>query len=635
MKIDLSLSDYLFLIFKDYPDSFVKDIIDDDGFNKEAGLNFGYFINLDSGNVQFEDEMFMSSIISVFEGNNVSIPDQIGETWNLSLLSEQSEGRLPVVKVENDTKTFYVNEFWPLQPNLNKKLACLDILKNDLLLSEDATQRISSALSGTLTSSELINTIRDNINDSPSVFISRLSNVLTSRDSLNVETLVPMEVSYYKQLIGSLESSENIQQYLKNEGKKHSDYFLNNYGREGMAFLLNFNWIPLFSDDEMVTNFNNKHLDSLVDSIRGCNSIFLKFSLVDILLKQRPLRQNYLDLVADTTKSLMKDEYYDSINLLSFLYILTDAVLIKNRTFVDFPVFYRRYASLTHASLLYTCFCDNGVPDNESICEWISVNFGQEYYIGNLLDLRSDQRWLPDYAQSSQLLNEFVGRLYSSISVLDDTGYSFELNQRGIDKNNLGFTIDMFLPGPLEGSLAASEMPANIEEIITENLKGSESSSLDSFTAFINSSRYWQLDDKYSKSVVDIIRRSGYMLEKIESIDTLYNSLYGLSIAASIANSELLAEELLILTRVYKRELIVNGKIKELFFIGLLSSGAFNDNKSWCNYLGRYLNELMVTEIDKNEKQFLFQLISQVCALEPKIFTAISKNYVIFEEDCR
>ncbi len=56
------------------------------------------------------------------------------------------------------------------------------------------------------------------------------------------------------------------------------------------------------------------------------------------------------------------------------------------------------------------------------------------------------------------------------------------------------------------------------------------------------------------------------MFEKIESIDVLYSCLNGLAVAASITKSELLADELLILTRVYRREFLKECKITGIGF---------------------------------------------------------------------
>ncbi|WP_305830527.1 hypothetical protein [Photobacterium leiognathi] len=177
-------------------------------------------------------------------------------------------------------------------------------------------------------------------------------------------------------------------------------------------------------------------------------------------------------------------------------------------------------------------------------------------------------------------------------------------------------------------------MPSYIEEIINNGL-ASSGSTTDSFTGFMNSSRYWKLDKQYLASVAEKIRSSGHMFEKIESIDVLYSCLNGLAVAASITKSELLADELLILTRVYRREFLKECKLQELVFIGVLASGSFSSITLWCKYLGQYLSELTYLDLDYEEQQNLYYLIKSICNLEPRLFTTISKAYVLIEEQCR
>ncbi|KAB0287047.1 hypothetical protein F2P58_20675 [Vibrio fortis] len=221
--------------------------------------------------------------------------------------------------------------------------------------------------------------------------------------------------------------------------------------------------------------------------------------------------------------------------------------------FENYPVFYRRLASLSHASLLHRCFCAKGVKEDQKLCDWIARNFGQDFYIGSLLDLKTDSRWLPDYADPVQLKNELYGRLLNSIAEIDKEERHKYVTADDQFLSNLPFSMEMFLPGPLEGGLEPTDMPTYIEDIVKSSLTGSGSAT-ESFTGFMNSSRYWKLDKQYLTAVAEKIRSSGHMFEKIDSIEVLYSCLNGLAVAASITKSELLADELLILTRVYRKE---------------------------------------------------------------------------------
>ncbi|WP_225310990.1 hypothetical protein [Vibrio fortis] len=169
------------------------------------------------------------------------------------------------------------------------------------------------------------------------------------------------------------------------------------------------------------------------------------------------------------------------------------------------------------------------------------------------MDLKTDSRWLPDYADPVQLKNELYGRLLNSIAEIDKEERHKYVTADDQFLSNLPFSMEMFLPGPLEGGLEPTDMPTYIEDIVKSSLTGSGSAT-ESFTGFMNSSRYWKLDKQYLTAVAEKIRSSGHMFEKIDSIEVLYSCLNGLAVAASITKSELLADELLILTRVYRKE---------------------------------------------------------------------------------
>lgn len=624
----------LISLLKDYPDSFVDDIFNDEDFINKAGIKFNYNINFSEADIQFEDEIFYYSLITLYKDGHASLKDEADKVWNLSLSDEPKEAPIKDVLLSCGDSKFTVSEFWFVHPDINLRLAYFEYIKTDLLLGKASLNKMVSILSSNIPVSERMTHVKTMIGTSPGVFYSNLSSSLMKRSSLRLDQLVPESLSYYQSLIGEIENSHNIIEYFNMEGFGHVKYLIDLYGEKSVPNILCLNWNPNFSNEKVISIFDDALLCSAYEYIKSNNCSFLDFSFSDILLKIRRADDDSVNIISRIVDILRNGDVKKTLSLLSFFFILTDAVLIRSKQFDCYPVFYRRLASLSHASLLYRCFCANGVEEDQKLCDWIARNFGQDFYIGNLLDLRTDSRWLPDYAEQAQLRYELFGRLLNAISMIDEAERHKYVKTDDEFLSNLPFSIDMFLPGPLEGGIEPTDMPSYIEEIINNGL-ASSGSTTDSFTGFMNSSRYWKLDKQYLASVAEKIRSSGHMFEKIESIDVLYSCLNGLAVAASITKSELLADELLILTRVYRREFLKECKLQELVFIGVLASGSFSSITLWCKYLGQYLSELTYLDLDYEEQQNLYYLIKAICNLEPRLFTTISKAYVLIEEQCR
>lgn len=624
----------LISLLKDYPDSFVDDILNDEDFISKTGIKFNYSINLSEADIQFEDEIFYSSLITLYKDGHANVKDESDKVWDLSLSDEPEDAPIKDVLLSSGDSKFTASEFWFIHPDIKLRLAYFEYIKTDLLLGKASVKEMVTILSSNIPASERMTHVKNLIGTSPGVFYSNLSSSLMRRSSLRLDQLVPDSLSYYQSLIGEIEDSHNIIEYFNMEGFEHVKYLIELYGEKSLPNILCLNWNPNFSNEKLVSLFDDALLCSAYEYIKSNNCSFLDFSISDVLLKIRRADDDSVNITSRIVDIFRNGDVKKTLSLLSFFFILTDAVLIRSKLFDCYPVFYRRLASLSHASLLYRCFCANGVEEDQKLCDWIARNFGQDFYIGNLLDLRTDSRWLPDYAEQTQLRYELFGRLLNSISVINEAERHKYVRTDDEFLSNLPFSIDMFLPGPLEGGIEPTDMPSYIEEIINNGL-ASSGSTIDSFTGFMNSSRYWKLDKQYLAFVAEKIRSSGHMFEKIESIDVLYSCLNGLAVAASITKSELLADELLILTRVYRREFLKERKLQELVFIGVLASGSFSSTTSWCKYLGQYLSELTYIDLEYEERQNLYYLIKAICNLEPRLFTTISKAYVLIEEQCR
>ena len=74
------------------------------------------------------------------------------------------------------------------------------------------------------------------------------------------------------------------------------------------------------------------------------------------------------------------------------------------------PPFWRRLASIAHASVLERQIIAAGIP-LAFIIEEVTKARGHLYFLQSLIDLRREPRWLPEYVLPGQLKAECIGRI--------------------------------------------------------------------------------------------------------------------------------------------------------------------------------------------------------------------------------
>jgi hypothetical protein len=98
------------------------------------------------------------------------------------------------------------------------------------------------------------------------------------------------------------------------------------------------------------------------------------------------------------------------LTLLSSLIVLVEGEVARAGIAKGRPPFWRRLATIAHASVLEREFNVIGMPSSEFI-EWAMQSRGQLFYLQTYIDLRTEPRWLPDFALPGQLKAECIGRI--------------------------------------------------------------------------------------------------------------------------------------------------------------------------------------------------------------------------------
>jgi len=126
------------------------------------------------------------------------------------------------------------------------------------------------------------------------------------------------------------------------------------------------------------------------------------------------------------------------------------------------PPFWRRLASIAQACLIERC--TNEIHgDVAKFTEWAMGARAQPFYIQNMVDLRLEPRWTPEYVSSRQLKAEFICRIIIAADKNEERIKSVALHELlfGEGHKSLRALIEFpfsYLPGPLEGGVDSQNL---------------------------------------------------------------------------------------------------------------------------------------------------------------------------------
>jgi hypothetical protein len=100
-------------------------------------------------------------------------------------------------------------------------------------------------------------------------------------------------------------------------------------------------------------------------------------------------------------------------------FVIAGAHLAEHETLRKQPVFWRRLAAASHASLV-TRILGPGNDDESSLLTWAMRVAGKTFYLSVLNDAHIESRWRPDWISPNFLAADIYGRLLGSLQRLGD-----------------------------------------------------------------------------------------------------------------------------------------------------------------------------------------------------------------------
>ena len=134
-----------------------------------------------------------------------------------------------------------------------------------------------------------------------------------------------------------------------------------------------------------------------------------------------------------------------------------------------------------------------------------------------------------------------------------------------------------------------------------------------------------RVDSDHVKLAARVLKLGNYRLAQVEDKSQLLSILSGLATVAATSRNVTLAGELRILLRTYRRDAQYGLSIEEIIRICLVASASRKDIREWRDFVGEWLTELSLWELEGNEGGVLHSYLRCLCHAVPELWVSCGK----------
>jgi hypothetical protein len=618
------------LALKYVPASICDDLLADPSFLEEYGLEDIRVLSFG----EFAISLRRSDLFNVVRGamSSATVYDVIDlddQVWQLKNISDMAQ--LPKLVLSRDGQGFVLPDLSVLSSDVTVRLRSFDAMAAVAYLPAAAMETWRSILVERGLKDIEVNLFFSDFHDTPVEVAKSIRNEIENK-KINISTLVPYSSRYYERLVGVYDDSPDVRDYAIKNCRSLFSQLSSWHSRDGFLLSLILSSHSSISDQIDVSQLStNEIIDALEfleksgDRISQLGAIEVGLRVVQLQPEIKPNLIRLIQLIFDDKV----DEPNSGFNLISVLFLLVDGELSKARLFSANPPFYRRLVALSQAALIQRQLVNSNI-DIDNFCEWaISKGRGQ-FFVQTLVDMRLEPRWNPDFAVAMQIKADFVGRLVNSARRLGQDTEESELPDlifaNAMSSFNLdGDLIRPYLPGPLEGNIESiSAIPTEIVESIQVQV-GQEEVSPASFIALVNSALLFRVDANQAELAAKALNLGNHRLKNIADKPQLTAVLNGLALVAAVSRSRLLADELRILTRIYRYDSQFQISIEEAIRICLTSSASIIKLIDWRDYVGDWLTELAFSDLLDNEGVVFVSYLHYLLQVVPELWVSCGR----------
>ncbi len=606
-------------------------LIKESSFCEEYGFVAKTVIPIGDSGISIQRSILFDAIREVLSGaSDVELADTDGRNWRLN--SKREEGKLPAIVISCDEQRIRLVDFTVLSPNSADRMHLFDqTVSYDNFPTTAHEAWYDIFLQRALKDNEVEEFYNDY--DNIPVNLSRFIQNRIKNRQIKTSSLVPTSRKYFERLVGVYDGSTSIQDYAVDRGKQLFKDLSLWKPYEGFLYSLFLSSHSALTEEINAENLNGEDVLRAFEFLEKHGDRISQLGAIEVglrILSEKPEIEPIIIRLIEQIRDDDVDEQGSGFKLISALFVLVDGELSRLRMFQKEPPFYRRLASLSHATLIIRQFLNSGI-DIDSFFKWAFKNRGEQYYMQSLADMRIEPLWDPELVAPPRMKANFLGRIMSATIKYEQHITSSRLRSLvlGNESNSLLSFCEspswQYLPGPLEGGEDSLRiLPAHLSEV-TEKQLNSEAVGPSSFIGLINFAPFFRTKTEQVESAVKILRRAKYRLADVEDRPQLVAILNGLAKVAAASRSGMLADELRILVRNYRRYDSYAPSVGEIIDICLTAAASRTNLNDWREFVGDWLTELAFSDLKKDDGYLLNSRLQCLCRVVPELWVSYGK----------
>ena len=596
-------------------------------FRREYKLE--HSISFENPTVSFQAFCLFRAVQNVLsETSTEEVTDTDGRKWKLKNLSK--EGHLPnLIFSRGDARLSISSDFVALSPDKKTRLRLLEEYSAEFDLptrDRNAWRKILEKRS--LEYNELEEFDKDFI-DTPTHFARSISDKVLGRES-EMSSFVPSSTRYFERLVGKYDGSDTVRDYSVGSGKTFLRELSERRPYEGFLASLLLSSHPDLTAEIPVDGLNED------DFIRACGFLekqgdrLSQLGAIEVGLRVLSSMPGIEPSLVGLIKRVRDDGTEGNASdfkSFSALFLLVDGELSRTRLFSSGPPFYRRLAALSQAALIHRRLAGSSIDVDRSYDDAVATR-GLIHLLQSLVDMRTEPLWSQGSWEGHQVRENFLGRIVGAAMKCRQSiknGELFDLvlgAERGSIR--LAHPFAQYSLSPLDGTEDRLQgMPVKISEAINDQL-GADEPCPRSFTALVNSARFFRIGTDQVEMATKVLRRGGHRLANVENKLQLFEILSGLATVSAVTRNRALADELRIVARGCRNDDLHGFSTREEAMVCLMAAASRADLTGWAEFVGDWMAELAF-EAKKNEAKPLLSQLLCLCHIVPDLWISCGR----------
>ncbi|MDH7975441.1 hypothetical protein QH494_24910 [Sphingomonas sp. AR_OL41] len=615
----LTVAKRVMLALKLLPPFLQLAIVDDPAFQSVIPVTISGTVSFADSLVTFDRDIFFGAVRTAYAEphETVALDSQDGETW--SLATDASDGSWPLLLSRGDTR-MRTNGVFALHPDQTMRRDNLERARQASGLAVEQLGDLYDLLAHRPLTPAEIDALDRNLAATP-IAVSDVIGAAAAQGQLDLDQLVPTERPYYERLIGSM-PAPTLSAFALDMAPPHIAHLLAVDPAVGARLGLLLGSHSLNLAHTALATLDDGAITALGQWLETDGDLLSIVGFVELALTRPAWPDALVETIARLVEKIVEAPS-TRFTLLSALVVLVDGELSRTALLDDWAPFQRRAASLAQAALIERqCVAQ---VDVESFASWAVSLRSQRFALQNLIDMRTEPRWRPEYVDARQLRDEFICRLANAAGTAQERIDAIPRLQQVFFAPDKGLKAHLrmpmaFWPGPLEG--AEPELyPAIPEEISAFLLSQLDKAPFTarSFYPLINNNGVFPFDETISRRLTEKVAAAGYkLLDGLEQaeIEGLLSGLAGIAATQRLTG---LAEQI---QRIFYRHRVHGGADTQLAMtselqIALVAAAAHRDIDAWCAFLQPWILGLATRVEEAGEAVALKSFLDDMCAIMP------------------